>query len=502
VNASTRSDGEGPTFARVASPPAGRDSVTSDRSSVARSVCATLARGAGGATRARLVAGLLLVAGWAAVACAPRVEVEVRDEERLGSVRIFHSADAQAGLVFLFSDVGGWSDELERVARSIAASGAPVVGVDLPSYLRGLRESDDGCHYVVAEIEDLSQRLQREGGFALYRSPLLAGLGAGATLAYAALAQSPAATVAGALSVDPAASLGTRVPLCAGAPAREDPAGGWTYGSARDLPGFWWVSPRSSLPPSLAASAQEVPGVESRQSPEHRLLTSIETALASETATAAGLEDLPLVELPVDSPSRRMAVIYSGDGGWRDLDKDIAGVFAREGTPVVGVDSLRYFWREKTPETVAADLARILIHYRSRWGAPRVILVGYSFGAGILPFAVNRLPAELRADVDQISLLGLEPQAAFEISVTGWLGARARGLPVLPEILKLDLGSVQCVYGEEEETTLCTTPELAGSERIRTRGGHHFDGDYETLARRILDAAARRARASVALPES
>ena len=149
-------------------------------------------------------------------------------------------------------------------------------------------------------------------------------------------------------------------------------------------------------------------------------------ALSREAPAEPTLEDLPLVELPTAGAASQMAVIYSGDGGWRDLDKQIAGVLAREGTPVVGVDSLRYFWREKTPEMVASDLARILRHYRARWGAQRVLLVGYSFGAGILPFAVHRLPSDLRDSVAQISLLGLTPRAPFQVSVGGWLGTSNR----------------------------------------------------------------------------
>ena len=82
--------------------------------------------------------------------------------------------------------------------RALADENTAVVGVDLPSYLHGLASSDDGCHYVIAEIEDLSHQLERELGFAGYRSPVLAGVGAGGPLAYAALAQSPAATIGGA----------------------------------------------------------------------------------------------------------------------------------------------------------------------------------------------------------------------------------------------------------------------------------------------------------------
>jgi type IV secretory pathway VirJ component len=198
--------------------------------------------------------------------------------------------------------------------------------------------------------------------------------------------------------------------------------------------------------------------------------------------------------MPAAAPSTRFAVIYSGDGGWRDLDKEIGEYFAAHGTPTVGVDSLRYFWRAKDPSEVAADLARIVRHYQEAWNAREVLLVGYSFGAGILPFAMNRLPPDERAAVVQISLLGLEPRAPFEIAVTGWLGGLSSDAPaVLPELAKLDLTRVQCFYGEEEEQTLCPNAGLAAAEIVRTTGGHHFDGDYAALAQRILDGAERHA---------
>jgi type IV secretory pathway VirJ component len=327
-------------------------------------------------------------------------------------------------------------------------------------------------------------------------------VGAGGLLAYAALAQAPAATLSGAVSVDPSASLETRVPLCAGAPATAQPGGGFSYGPRADLPGWWSVAPIEGLPADLAALARPVadgPGADASQ--EERLVALLRPVVgAGGSRGGRDLADLPLVELPADPPGPRMAVIYSGDGGWRDLDKQIGEFLAAHGTPVVGIDSLRYFWREKTPDQVALDLARILSHYRARWGTSDVIVIGYSFGAGVVPFAVNRLPSDARAAVVQISLLGLGSRAPFEFRVTGWLGGRegAERL-VLPEATRLDLSRVQCVYGEQEEDTLCRDPALAGAERIRTSGGHHFDGDYRALAQRILDGAERRSRAAPAV---
>jgi type IV secretory pathway VirJ component len=341
--------------------------------------------------------------------------------------------------------------------------------VDLPQYLRGLAASGDGCHYVVAELEALSQRLQRELGLERYRSPLLAGEGAGGTLAYAALAQAPPATVGGAVAVDPAPSLGTGVPLCAGAPSRPVP-GGFAYDAGSSLP-----APFQSVADGSLAAA-------------------VEPLLAADGAGRAdGTARLPLVELPAAHPDELFAVIFSGDGGWRDLDREVGRILAERGVPVVGVDSLRYFWKAKTPDQVARDLSAILADARTRFGTPKVVLVGYSFGAGILPFAYNRLPAADRDSVVQLSLLGLEPTAEFEFRVGGWLGAESRdALPVLPELTRIDPALVQCFYGEDEHESLCRATELERAERIGTSGGHHFDGDYRALAGRILEGARRR----------
>ena len=109
---------------------------------------------------------------------------------------------------------------------------------------------------------------------------------------------------------------------------------------------------------------------------------------------------------------------------------------------------------------------------------------------------MNRLPPSERATIRQISLLGLVKLAPFEFHVTEWLGVGGdRGArPVLPEIAKLDPALVQCFYGAAEEDTACTASEFDRAERIKTGGGHHFDGDYAALAEKIMAGAKRRAR--------
>jgi len=102
--------------------------------------------------------------------------------------------------------------------------------------------------------------------------------------------------------------------------------------------------------------------------------------------------------------------------------------------PVAGFDSLRYFWGPRTPEELAADLDRVIRYYAAHWSRSEVLLVGYSQGADVLPFALNRLPAATRAKVRLTALLGPGQKASFEFHLTNWIGPSG-DRPIAPEAL-------------------------------------------------------------------
>jgi type IV secretory pathway VirJ component len=112
----------------------------------------------------------------------------------------------------------------------------------------------------------------------------------------------------------------------------------------------------------------------------------------------------------------------------------------------------------------------------------------------VLPFAYNRLRPDIKERVVLLSLLGFSQRAAFEIEVTGWLGLEpGEDAPsTVAEVKTIDPKLVQCFYGEEEDDTACVAPELAKAELIKTKGGHHFDGDYAALAKKIMEGAEKR----------
>ncbi|HXO21688.1 MAG TPA: AcvB/VirJ family lysyl-phosphatidylglycerol hydrolase, partial [Thermoanaerobaculia bacterium] len=63
----------------------------------------------------------------------------------------------------------------------------------------------------------------------------------------------------------------------------------------------------------------------------------------------------------------------------------------------------------------------------------------------------------------------------------------ASDLPVLPEVKKLaGKPRLLCMYGEQESASICPTLDPKLGQKIGFSGAHHFGGNYETLADRIL----------------
>ncbi|HWK48557.1 MAG TPA: AcvB/VirJ family lysyl-phosphatidylglycerol hydrolase, partial [Steroidobacter sp.] len=202
---------------------------------------------------------------------------------------------------------------------------------------------------------------------------------------------------------------------------------------------------------------------------------------------AAELKDLPVVEVhSSNSNGDTLALLISGDGGWAGIDKELAAALSKQGMPVVGLDSLRYFWKARTPEGTAADVDRLLRHYLSAWKKQSVLLIGFSQGADVMPFVVNRLPAATRERLRLVALLSLSETAVFEFHLQNWIGAAKNTIAVAPELSRMKGVRVLCVYGADETGSLCTKPVAKSLDVVKLSGGHHFDGNYPKIAALLL----------------
>jgi type IV secretory pathway VirJ component len=458
---------------------------------------------------------------------------------RFGTITLYGDTDRFTSVALFVSGDGGWNKGVIDMARSLAGMQALVVGIDIRHYLAELAKGKEKCSYPAADFEAVSKYVQKRLGKKSYLAPVLVGYSSGATLVYATLAQAPPGTFLGAISMGFCPDLPIDKPFCTGyglQSARRQDDKGYDFLPSTSLKAPWvafqgdqdqvcdakavqafvgkvdggrlvllpkvghgFAVQKNWLPqfrkqyadlsdhPDQAETNQgkTLPAAQSPSPPA----SPGQPVIDSPAAANDSLDDLPLVELPGAEGNQLLAVIITGDGGWAAIDRSIGETLAEQGIGVVGLNSLKYFWNVKTPEQSAKDLQRIIDHYLTVWRKSRVLLIGYSQGADVMPFMVSRLSRQAQDTVVGIALLGLAKEATFEVSVSGWLGGSGSSpVAIAPEIGKLARFKILCIYGREEDDTFCRDARrpIPLWQSIEMSGGHHFDNDFVKLTKLIM----------------
>jgi len=473
----------------------------------------------------RMRLGLWAAAGALALTGASAHATESSFEYgRFGHLTVYTPARPPDSVALFVSGDGGWNLGVTDMARTLNDMGALVVGIDIRSYLGSVARSTDSCVSMAGDFENLSHAVQKQYNLPRYHVPIAVGYSSGATLIYALLAQAPVGTLAGGLSLGFSPDLMVGSTLCKGEDLHYSTGkkGEFIFDPATKMR-TPWIAMQGEIDqvvsPALTASyVTKTPGASLVSLPhvghgyskpanwegQYRQSYGRLAALAEPDApVASNVDDLPLVEIPAKAAATHdaglesdlVAVLLTGDGGWAGLDQDVSAELAAHGVPVVGFNSLKYFWRARTQQETAEAVARATQHALDRFGKARVAFIGYSFGADVLPFTVNRLPADLVARTASVNLLGLSKNADFEIKVANWLpnaAAATRGEPVAPEIARLSSSiPVQCFYGDGEKHDPCTSLPSGRVQQVQIGAGHHFSGDAAGLVAAILKLSAK-----------
>ena len=452
---------------------------------------------------------LLIAAAAVAPACAAQKSATFG---RFGKVEIFAPSTTTRHVVIFVSGNDGWTPRMTRLSRELAVPETFVIGVDAVHYLRAIRTTREKCSFPAADFVELSQALQKQNGIAPYISPVLVGFNAGATLVYGTLAQAKTDTFAGAISLGFCPTLFIDKPFCKGQGLEQEALpenAGYKFLPVKTLEDPWVTmegAEDSVCDPKLIdLFVKDVPhgdislltGVGHDFADEPKWLPALKRAIgrmeAESDVTPPSEHDstrgLPLIEIPGKGEQRDVfAVLISGDGGWAGIDRELARTFSDAGVDVVGLNSLRYFWKRKEPDDMGRDLERILRHYFEAWHKSKVILVGYSRGADVLPFMASRLPKDLTDKTSLVALLGLETTVEFELHPGDIFNMKGKHeVAVTPELEKLKGLKIACFHGSDETDSLCHSLPADLAESIELKGGHHFGGDYKSIALQILD---------------
>jgi type IV secretory pathway VirJ component len=114
-----------------------------------------------------------------------------------------------------------------------------------------------------------------------------------------------------------------------------------------------------------------------------------------------------------------------------------------------------------------------------------VTVIGYSMGADVLPFALNRMSAATRSRVTAAAAIAPGMTAQFEFHLTNWLGSDHDGLPIAPEVARLRV-PFTCIYADGDRGGICPDLDTTRYRVVNLPGGHHFNGDYARLAQELL----------------
>ena len=396
-----------------------------------------------------------LVAALAAPAGAHPLGVSTNslEDPTFGNVHLYAPAGTPKAMIMLLSDGNGFGSEERILAHSLRLRGNLVVGLDWPASRRGgVNHLSMTCADFANRVEALALTVERARNIEPYLTPVLAGVGLGSATAQALAPEAASHKIAGVGALRSPAMVSDDSPFC--------------HSSAA-------IPPES---PALREVKEDDDGAAGE---------AVEALAAAGGPHGPGdLADLPLTVMMAHRPPTRMAVLLTGDGGLGPFDRRLADALVERGVMVTILDSRRYFWATRNPDAVAADIRRIIRHFRASTPVERVALVGYSFGADYLPLAWNRLPAATRRVVAVVSLLGLAPATDMRIELSD--DQYANSTPLLPEVAQIDAPQVQCLYGKDDAPAAeaCPAAALARPDfDVRsTDGGHNFNNDVARLA--------------------
>lgn len=456
---------------------------------------------------AGLVAYVLLCKKTPKLESADHITVEDITLKNNAKFKIAHAPKPEKGLLIYLTNKDRGRSNIEY-AKQFAALSYYVAIIDSQTLLSPAAEKPTDCVNLAPKLAEINKQLQTHFDLDTDDLPILVGTDEGSAILYAALAQSEAHAFHAAVSINFAPNVKTNSTLCGQENFTTAAADGQLQLAAvKRLPNSFYIFQDETAAPNLVSHAFTddignakltiARGQEQTLAEAIQILQWLDPRLADQISSDSSDSDLPVIEVPVDEKAVNtdaadtMAIIITGDGGWAEIDKNIAKILAEKGIPTVALDSLSYFWKARTVEETTQDVETVIAQYLEKWNKKKVILVGYSFGADVLPFIANKLSTKTQKQVALVALLGMGKTAAFEFRLSSWMDADKSSdrLPLLPEVEKMKWAHAICVYGVDDEAANCVPTEALGVKIIRMTGDHHFDEKYEELVGHIIENA-------------
>jgi type IV secretory pathway VirJ component len=440
----------------------------------------------------------LFVSGSAAVTTLDSLTVPV-----FGKVFIYNRTTTPQNVIIMISSNAGWKAGAISFSETFSEMNSLVIGVDISRYFKELKTRSDECYNVATDFVQLATEMEKKFDFPDYKSPVLMGYSSGATLVYGILAQSRPGTFIGGISIGfcPDIELPKRLCEINGLAVKEDIPGKRYLLEPDKKLGNSWIVLNGQLDkicnyPAVVDFVSKTKNAELVTLPKvgHGLskwndfmpqwkdaFTRLMAKYEKDKPPMVNIDQVKALPLIITNSKFQdkqapFALLISGDGGWYGFEQSIADNLALTGIPTVGLDSKKYFWKRRTPEETATDMAKALNYYSNIWGRDKFVLIGYSLGAEIVPFIVNLLPDDMKSRVKSAVLMSPATTTDFEIHISNMLGMGNKNntYNTINEIVNLHNTPTLIIFGDGEKTQI---PEILAGKAVvikKIPGDHHY----------------------------
>ena len=433
-----------------------------------------------------------------------------------GKVYVYNPKSTSPNVIIMVSGDAGWKSGVVSFAEEFSKMNNMVIGVDILRYFKELRQRPDDCYHVATDFIELATAIEKKYNFTEYKPAVVMGYSSGATLVYGILAQSRPGTFIGGISLGFCPDIELPKMLCEtnGLTERVDVTGKSYFLEPDARLGNHWIVLQGKL--DKVCNFDEVADFVSKTTDAELIslaksghgfskwsdfmpqwkeafirLTEKNGKEQPSQGTTDRVKNLPLyiTKAKVQIPEKPIALLISGDGGWYSFEQSIADIMAADGIPTIGLDSKKYFWKRRSPEQTAEDIAISLKYYSKEWGKDRFILIGYSLGAEIVPFIINRLPQEMKSKIISSVLLSPDISTDFEVHISNMLGMgnRQNTYNVANEINAMQPVPTLVIFGSGEKTEVPDLLNGKGATIKKIPGDHHYKFDIPLIIKTIKD---------------
>jgi len=177
-------------------------------------------------------------------------------------------------------------------------------------------------------------------------------------------------------------------------------------------------------------------------------------------------------------------IFLTGDFGFLNFDKTIVHDLNVKYVSVVVLNSKKYFQSSKSPAQLGFDLGAIINQYNRKWDLHKVVIMGYSMGAEVIPFAINRLDEKSRLQLMDVILIAPGQKAIFRLKPTDYLFEEKKGTEIYAELLKMR-AQRSYIICDDSEFSICRKNLEGVSDNDFLGGGHHFGRNFLLLSKLI-----------------